>query len=104
MSSTISARVARLARFAFLAPFPPLAGFFGVASVNYDVTADGERLVMIDDEDGREVDLVALGLAQELDVDALTLLDARLLAAGADDCVHRPFRLPKRSTTTTRRG
>src|SRR5205807_1103737 len=41
----------------------------------------GHDVVTVDDEHRREVDLVALGLAQELDVDALALLDPRLLPA-----------------------
>src|SRR5437763_1289482 len=59
------------------------------------VGGDGHDGVTVDDQDGRERDLLALALAEQLDVETLALLDARLLPARADDCVHSAVRLSK---------
>src|SRR5690606_1268937 len=66
----------------------------------------GQHGVAVDEEDGRELDLLGLAHAQQLDVEPLAVLDPVLLATGLDDCVHalclvRRARARARTTTGT---
>src|SRR5262249_41891640 len=60
-----------------------------------EVVRGGQHTVAVDDEDGRQLDLARI--AEPLDLELLTLLDAVLLAAALDHRIHNRARLSDES-------
>ena len=70
--------------------FGPLAvpTTVAVTATPFELVGRGQDGVAVDEQDGGEADLVALGGRQQVDLDPLALHDALLAPSGGDDGVH----------------
>ena len=83
--------------------FGPLASptTVAVTEVPCQLVGRGEDRVAVDDQHGREADLVALGGVEQVDLHMLAFDDALLASSGCDHCVHSEERAYRPGTTAT---